>query len=61
MVACGSGLEMSSRWRTASGRRKVAEALGWTLIIVDVLRERFSSLDMCYHSSVGQILTTTSR
>ena len=36
----------------------MAEALGWTLGVVDLLRKILGSLDTCHHSDAGQILTT---
>ena len=48
---------MSSGWKTIPGKLDVAEASGWTLRVVNALRNPLVAWTH-YHPAVGQILTT---
>jgi len=49
MAECSFRSKISSGWRTAPGRPDVAKTSGWTLRVVDALREPLGSLDTYHH------------
>ena len=59
VATCDSRSGISLGQRVAPGCPRVAEALGWTLRVVDLSGEKLGSLDTYHHPDASQILTTT--